>query len=319
MDYTAFANSLAGDGAKYSFEEISRIGGGPLPASAYNHPAWWSNDKTHSHMRKVLEAGYMSKDLDLKNHKVSFYRDRVGAQEALGKKQKNRRMEDWQNRRIKGMSEADFGEERKFIADRNNDLANQNPDFGTGQNGVYFEQIVEEFTRRIADGSIEIDKEASVQRGLATFLKEKLPDCRIQRECNVYSFFPNEMQFVKTMVDIALFNAPETERFAVEIKFPTNGAYPMYMFQCFKDVRFLEQLKDVGFTGCFFLLIASDSNFWRNGGDSGTIYEKFRKEKKMYGDAKDVGDNPEEVCLEGEYRLGWMTIKDSLRYCLIRV
>ena len=319
VDYAAFANSLAGEGARYSFEEISRIGGGPLPMSAYNHPPWWSNDKTHSHMRKVLEAGYMSKDLDLENHKVSFYRNRVGAQKALVKKQDGHTTEDGQNRRTEGMSKSDFDEGKNSAINRNSSFAHQKPGFGTGQNGIHFEQIVEEFTRRIADGGIEIDKEASVQRGLTTLLKEKLPDYKIQREYNIYNFFPNEMQFVKTRVDIALFNAPETERFAVEIKFPTNGAYPMYMFQCFQDVRFLEQLKDAGFTGGFFLLIASDSNFWRNGGKSGTIYEKFRKKKKMYGEAKDVGDNPEEVCLEGEYLLEWMTIKDSLRYCLIRV
>ena len=312
MDYATFADSLTGEGRRYDFKEIEMAGRGSLPPSAYRYAAWWSNSKTHPLMKKVLEAGYVSEDLDLENQRISFCRDCVRARNALGAKS-------GQNRGAKGTSKDDMESEKRFVGERDGRLANLKPDFVTDGGGIHFERVVEEFTRRIADGSTGIDKEASVQCGLATFLRERLPDYRIRREYNISHFVPDKSRFEKRMVDIVLFNASETERFAVEIKFPTNGAYPMYMFQCFQDVRFLEQLRGAGFTGCFFLLIASDSNFWRNRGKSGTIYEKFRRRRKMYGEAKNVGNNPEKVCLEGEYRLGWMTIKDSLRYCLIRV
>ena len=44
---------------KLRYQDIERILGFTLPASAFNHPeAWWSNDRDHSQAIAWLDAGY---------------------------------------------------------------------------------------------------------------------------------------------------------------------------------------------------------------------------------------------------------------------
>jgi hypothetical protein len=58
-----------------SFAEIVRRAGVRLPASAYEHPAWWANDsKSHVQARAWLEAGYKTENLDLAGQRVEFVR-----------------------------------------------------------------------------------------------------------------------------------------------------------------------------------------------------------------------------------------------------
>jgi hypothetical protein len=45
---------------------------GDLPASAYEHSAWWANDATHVQARAWLEAGRTVTGLDLTGREVTF-------------------------------------------------------------------------------------------------------------------------------------------------------------------------------------------------------------------------------------------------------
>ena len=58
------------------FSEVEVILGGPLPASAYKHTAWWSNELEGSHVQKRgwTEAGYRTSEVDLAQRKVTFVR-----------------------------------------------------------------------------------------------------------------------------------------------------------------------------------------------------------------------------------------------------
>jgi hypothetical protein len=57
------------------FEEIERLLGFPLPASARKHRAWWSNNPSNSVMTKAwLDAGYQSEQVDLEAEKLTFAR-----------------------------------------------------------------------------------------------------------------------------------------------------------------------------------------------------------------------------------------------------
>ena len=79
-------------------------------------------------------------------------------------------------------------------------------------------------------------------------------------------------------MDIVVYN--KTEKHCIELKFPTQGQYPEQMFSSCKDVRFLEQLVDLGFDNCYFIMFADDPLFYNNKGESG-IYRMFRKEKEI--------------------------------------
>ena len=61
----------------FSFTQIEQILGTPLPASAYQHQAWWANPSTpdqHPHAQSWLTAGWRVAGLDQQDGWVRFVR-----------------------------------------------------------------------------------------------------------------------------------------------------------------------------------------------------------------------------------------------------
>jgi hypothetical protein len=64
------------------FEDIERIIGAKLPASARRHPAWWSNSASgHVNAQAWLGAGFKAEQVDLAEAQVVFRRGKDGARE----------------------------------------------------------------------------------------------------------------------------------------------------------------------------------------------------------------------------------------------
>jgi hypothetical protein len=60
---------------RMSFEQIERVIGAKLPASARHHRAWWSNNPNNSVMTKAwLDAGFRSEQVDMGGRKLVFRR-----------------------------------------------------------------------------------------------------------------------------------------------------------------------------------------------------------------------------------------------------
>tara|TARA_R100000322_G_scaffold22153_7_gene14809 strand:- start:2941 stop:3204 length:264 start_codon:yes stop_codon:yes gene_type:complete len=62
-----------------SFDDVERILGTRLPASAYKYPAWWANEKTPtSHVQKLAwtPIGWRTEELDLAGKQVTFAKHR---------------------------------------------------------------------------------------------------------------------------------------------------------------------------------------------------------------------------------------------------
>ena len=58
-----------------TFAEIERVIGAPLPASARNHRAWWSNNPSNSVITEAwLNAGYRTEQVDMEEGKLTFRR-----------------------------------------------------------------------------------------------------------------------------------------------------------------------------------------------------------------------------------------------------
>lgn len=78
--YHRFAEHLKDSVAgveRFSFAEIERIMGEPLPPSARQHPAWWANSRTrdsHSWAHLWLDAGWEKAKLNLSESWVEFRR-----------------------------------------------------------------------------------------------------------------------------------------------------------------------------------------------------------------------------------------------------
>ncbi len=175
--------------------------------------------------------------------------------------------------------------------------------------------IILEFINKITNNKIEIYNEASVQYELAIFLREKFPTFEIQLERNVSFFDLDKKDFIKKEMDIVIFNKNKNEKTTVEIKFPRNGQYPEQMFSFCKDIKFLEQLHSNGFTNNIFLAFTNDHNFWNDVGKEDTIYEMFRKRKKIEGIIrKPTGKKDEVIDLNGIYDIKWNPVNSELRY-----
>jgi hypothetical protein len=58
-----------------SFDDVARLIGKPLPASAFDWPAWWSNDRSCRSQRAAWRrAGYRTEGVDLAARTVVFRR-----------------------------------------------------------------------------------------------------------------------------------------------------------------------------------------------------------------------------------------------------
>ena len=181
--------------------------------------------------------------------------------------------------------------------------------------------LIPEFVGLISNNQIEIYNEASIQYELAIFLRQKLPNYKIQLERNITFFGLNKNEFKKKEIDIVIFDKEKKEKLAIEIKFPTNGQYPEQMFSFVKDIKFLEELKEKRFETRLVIAFANDQNFWNPKGKEGTIYYFFRKIGKLYGEIqKPTGKKDETVSLKNSYEIYWENIpQDNLKYFIVKV
>ncbi|MCK4736268.1 MAG: hypothetical protein KAT65_27695, partial [Methanophagales archaeon] len=69
-----YLNGLKEKEVTLTFEQIEYILGFQLPSSARQYPAWWANDKTHSHAVKGwLNCGWQSRNLNFSEEIVQFF------------------------------------------------------------------------------------------------------------------------------------------------------------------------------------------------------------------------------------------------------
>lgn len=84
--YDALRKYLKNNGIgeyKFTFEKIEQILGFPLPHSAYEYSAFWSNASQNSFSKSWLETGYIQERLNLTGKTVHFVRNEVVANEYL--------------------------------------------------------------------------------------------------------------------------------------------------------------------------------------------------------------------------------------------
>lgn len=159
-------------------------------------------------------------------------------------------------------------------------------------------QLIDEFMNsslfkkkidKIDDG--DIYNEFSLQHELGIFLRKKLEKegFKIQFEKNIEYF--GGSGFVKSEMDIVVFNGldKKSQKYAIELKFPTNGAVPKRMYQFVEDIKFMEEVKfRTKFNRTFCLTLVSDlakgegkakgDGFWKEKAKNDGIYQYFRGE-----------------------------------------
>src|ERR1700759_3256177 len=72
---TGFLKSQLTGRVAVTFTEVEEALGFALPASAYTHPAWWSNDPTgHAQARAWVAAGFETEQVDVPGRRLVFRR-----------------------------------------------------------------------------------------------------------------------------------------------------------------------------------------------------------------------------------------------------
>ncbi len=74
--YSEFGDYLDKQKESFSikFDKVEEIIGEKLPASAYDHQAWWSNSDSHPLMKIILSKNWKSRNLNLETHEIDFYK-----------------------------------------------------------------------------------------------------------------------------------------------------------------------------------------------------------------------------------------------------
>ncbi|MBP5444534.1 MAG: hypothetical protein J6Y28_00040 [Acholeplasmatales bacterium] len=126
-------------------------------------------------------------------------------------------------------------------------------------------QILKDFLMYVKKNNLELYNEFSFQHELGIYLRLNLPSYKIQFERNIIDFYNNSNTIKKYIVIIN-----DNEKYAIELKYPKNGQYPEQMFSFIKDIKFMEEVKELGFTSTYVMTIVDDHNFYT--GNIGGIY-----------------------------------------------
>lgn len=179
-------------------------------------------------------------------------------------------------------------------------------------------QQIGDFAQSVANGTIEIYNEFSLQHELGLYLRSQLTDCKVQFERNVSHFKFAKAGFEKKEIDIAVTSSSGSQLSAIELKYPRNGQVPESMYGFCKDIAFLEQLVSAGFQSAYFLAVADHKLFY-SGANEG-IYGLFRNGAPITGTIqKPTGAKNTTVTILGSYAASWLPVSGSTRFCLIQI
>lgn len=179
--------------------------------------------------------------------------------------------------------------------------------------GAMVESLLYKFMQMVKIGKVEIYNEFSLQHELGIFLRNSLKNYKVQFERNTKFF--GITGTTKHEIDIVIYN--DTERYAIELKYPLNGQYPEQMFSFIKDICFMEELKEKGFDQTYCLTVVDDKNFYEGKRKDG-IYAYFRGEKVLQEKiCKPTGSKNEILILKNEYTINWCENGQYQKYYIV--
>lgn len=166
---------------------------------------------------------------------------------------------------------------------------------------------------------VEIYNEFSFQHELGIFLRKNMLGYKVQFERNAQFFLNNNsVKTTKHEIDIVVFN--DTEKYAIELKYPRHGQVPVRMFKFIEDIQFMEELKQNGFDRTFVMAIADEKEgkgfFDSNMKYSDGIYSYFRTNgnKSIHGVVPYpcAGKLISPLNINGNYNVKWYRLPRGL-------
>jgi hypothetical protein len=178
-------------------------------------------------------------------------------------------------------------------------------------------ELIHSFMILISEKKVEIYNEFSFQHELGIYIRNELKNkYKVQFERNVSKFNINKMDTLKKEIDIVIFN--DEEKYCIELKYPKNGQYPESMYSFLKDIKFCEELAELGFDATFSLVYVEDKLFYEGLNDEG-IYKYFRKNTLIQNEIrKPTGNTNEYIKFKRSYTIDWKICGNS-KYYLINI
>lgn len=185
---------------------------------------------------------------------------------------------------------------------------------------IDFKTHSKSFFSDVTKGTVEIYNEFSLQHEFGLCLRSSFGTAlKTQFERPVSFFGLNQSNFVKKEIDISVFAPNQSEKYAIELKYPRNGQYPEQIFKACQDICFLEQLRHNGFTKCCFIIVADSPLFYSQGDKTG-IYKFFRAGVPIHGNIqKPTGAKDDAVEIIGNYPIVWNDIDNNLKYAVVEI
>lgn len=182
-------------------------------------------------------------------------------------------------------------------------------------------KLISDFFQSVNVNQIDIYNEFSLQHELGVYLRAALPTYKVQFERNVTFFAMDKRETIKKEIDISIFSEDKKEKYAVELKYPLNGQYPEQMYSFVKDIRFMEQLKELGFNKTAAVTLVGHKPFYEGKQNSG-IYRFFRDEKSVYGEVfKPTGQHNhyDFVVLSGKHDFEWVNLNQGRKFYIVEI
>jgi hypothetical protein len=180
--------------------------------------------------------------------------------------------------------------------------------------------LIYDFFAHVEQNNIELYNEFSFQHELGIYLRNKLPRYQVQFERNI-SFLSHCKDTVKREIDISVFSPDMSERFAIELKFPLNGQYPEQLYSFAKDIKFMEQVKSLGFQHTYCVSLVADRPFYSGQNNHG-IYAYFREKHEVSGriyKPTGNGKNSNYIELNGNYPFKWESLSHFRKFYCIEI
>ncbi|AUT00294.1 hypothetical protein CLI64_07800 [Nostoc sp. CENA543] len=188
---------------------------------------------------------------------------------------------------------------------------------------IDFRIYLHSFFSAVAKGEVDIYNEFSIQHEFGCYLRSKLDSTfKIQFERPVSFFNLNKSDFVKKEIDISIFTSDLSKKYAIELKFPRNGngKFPETMFDSCRDISFLEQLRDRGFTQCNFVIVTDEPGFYKQVSEKIGIYQYFRAGVPIHGSIqKPTGAKDNTLNINGSYPIIWNNVTERIKYAIVEI
>lgn len=210
---------------------------------------------------------------------------------------------------------------------------------------IITKELIEKFIKEKINTEY-IYNEFSLQFELGIFLRNN--GFNVYFEKNVMAEFGKEYSkdFIKKEMDLYVIGK-DNEKYAIELKYPTNGAYPKRMFQFLADIQFMESVKKkYSFTKTFCLTIINTDrkggpfmviglpqkndelkpiySFFRSSENSYNSSDQFFAQQPIHGKINNPinskkSTEPPFVKIEGSYNIEWNKANENFWYYLLEI